>query len=248
VILNIPTTTENAALTETHGWDVAKGRSLGYKLFADALPGDDWWRQSLLTGQGDYWDRVRNELDLLANNAEKLKDPEVVTLCDRVALLAKEEPDSRRQTCSSTLALSAASSLIPEATILASHLNDIRANYPKAGLFVYGHTHEMAPKFTIKLKDGRTVDVLNTGAFQRLTDMQSLEALQRDRNLSSSLEALKLAPEDLKPCYSAILVEYQGRDPAPILKYWYMAEGDHEGKLLDPCDAKCPRIAKNCGG
>jgi len=249
VVLNIPTPeSQSAALTETHGWDVSKGRSLGYKLFADALPDGDWWRDELLGGEGAYWNSVREELKAIAGNANKLTTPQVVTLCDRISLLAKEQPETKRATCSSELALSVASSVIPEATILASHLNDLRPTYPNAGIFVYGHTHEMAMKFNIKLKGGRSIDVLNTGAFQRLTDVESLKVLQTDRHLSTDLDVLKLSSEDLKPCYSAVLIEYHGRDPDPVLKYWYMAEEDNEGKLLDPCDAKCPRIAKKCGG
>lgn len=249
VVLNIPTPdSQRAALTETHGWDVAKGRSLGYRLFADSLPDGDWWRDALLTAEDQYWDGVRAELTQIAADPAKLTEPQVVTLCDRVALLAKESPESKRTMCTSTLALSALSSLVPEATILASHLNEIRPSHPGAGIFVYGHTHEMAAKFNIKLKGGKSVDVLNTGAFQRLTDAAGLTALQTDRHLAGPLDVLKLSPEDLKPCYSAVFIEYHGRDPDPVLKYWYMAEDDREGKLLDPCDAKCPRIAKKCGG
>jgi UDP-2,3-diacylglucosamine pyrophosphatase LpxH len=247
VMLNIPTPeNQRALLTETHGWDIDKGRGLGVALFADSLPSGDWWRESLLTGQGPYWDGVRTELKRLAADPDKLSLAEVVTLCDRIAVLAKEEEGTKRETCSSQLALSAMSSLVPEATILASHLNKIRSKYEKAGIFIYGHTHEMAPKFEIKLKDGSVIDVLNTGAFQRLTDLAGLTALQTDRKLSP-LEALKLSPDDLKPCYSAVLVEYRGRDPEPMLRYWYMPEDAAEGNLLEPCDAKCPRIARSCG-
>jgi UDP-2,3-diacylglucosamine pyrophosphatase LpxH len=245
VTLNIPT--PDSQKSETHGWDVAKGRSLGYKLFADSLADGDWWRDALLQKQEPYWDGVRSELKKLAADPEKMTTAQVVTLCDRIALLAKDSPDSHRERCTSQLALSAASSLIPEATILASHFKDVLPKYPKVGLFVYGHTHEMAPKFTVPMKDGRSIDVLNTGAFQRLTDVAGLTALQKDRTLATELDVLKLVPEDLKPCYSAVLIEYHGRDPDPVLKYWYMAEEDGEGKFLEPCDAKCPRIAKKCG-
>ena len=244
VTLNI--STPDSQKSETHGWDVAKGRSLGYKLFADSLADGDWWRDSLLQEQMPSLGRTER-----ADEARR-RPGEDEHGAGRDALRPDRASRQGQPRFPSRAVYVATRTLRGELSHsrshgLASHFKDVRPKYPKAGLFVYGHTHEMAPKFTVPMSDGRSIDVLNTGAFQRLTDVAGLAALQKDRSLATELDVLKLVPEDLKPCYSAVLIEYHGRDPDPVLKYWYMAEGDSEGKLLEPCDAKCPRIAKKCG-
>jgi hypothetical protein len=101
--------------------------------------------------------------------------------------------------------------------------------------YIYGHTHksskgemltvEKPEEFSWQLK------VLNTGAFQRVVDMDQLQQIKdRMRSQGVTLEdkeiLVRLRPDDLPACYTYVRIDANkdGKSQDPVLKYWVRDE------------------------
>ena len=95
-------------------------------------------------------------------------------------------------------------------------------------------------------KGDTTVQVANTGAFQRLIDDGRFvaEAAKRGWTPEEALGKLKL--EDLPPCYTAVLVRYQNGAPVAKVQNWHQAETDAAGSFVDPSDCRCAKLGSRC--
>ena len=235
---------EEAKNDPTHGWDIRTARAKKESLFADSLPKDDPFRIGILDTENASWEPFREELRAIAADPAQLPDEGVVDLCDRIASLIKAEPKEPRTTCSNTRIFSAVAGLMPSA-ILSHHLEELYARNHDIRTFVFGHTHQPEPAVIVKLQSNRRVTVVNDGAFQRLISPAVLDRVARDRAGNGTLDPLGLAPEDLPPCYSAVLI--RGGNAQKIeLDNWKMKENDSSGTWVDICDPACGRIAEAC--
>ena len=235
---------EEATKDPTHGWDVRTGRALEERLFADALPRNDPLRAGILDSANAAWDPFREEFRSIAADPAQLPDEGVVDLCDRIASLKKAEPAEPRQSCSNKKLFSAVAGLAPNA-IHSHHLEDLYAGNHEIRTFVFGHTHQPATALIIKLRSNRQVTVVNDGAFQRLISPAVLDRIAKDKAGNGAPDPLSLSPEDLPPCYSAVLIR-TGNVQKIELDNWKMKEGDSSGAWVDICDPACGRIAEAC--
>ena len=81
------------------------------------------------------------------------------------------------------------------------------------------------------------MQVLNTGAFQRLIDEPHF--LEKTRTFPHPYDGLKkISLEELPPCYSAVLVQYKDGAPDPQVVMWRMPE-DGDGKMVSPGTSGC---------
>lgn len=235
---------EEAKNDPTHGWDIPKARDLKERLFADSLPRSDPFRTGILDTANSAWDPFREELRAIAGDPAQLPDEGVVVLCDRIASLTHDEPTEPRASCSNTRVFSTVAGLVPNA-IIAHHLEDLYAANHEIRTWVFGHTHQPATPSIVKLRSNRNVTVVNDGAFQRLISPAVLDRLARDKAGSAIADPLALAPEDLPPCYSAVLIR-GGRPPKIELDNWKMREDEASGTWVDICDPACGRVAEAC--
>ena len=227
-------------------WDVARGRNLGYKLFAGALPLDDPFRDQMLSPHADdSWLQLRQELDSLAKDPQKLPDSEVVALCDQLAIRVTAHETSNELTCGQeVLGAALKATLISRDSILRSHLNDRLLKYPEMKLFVYGHTHVMEFDWQLDLIAERRVKIFNTGAFQRLIDSEQfqMKAQKKGLTLAQALERFQLE-EDFPACYPAVLVDYEAGHLEAHAKNWHVGE-DGKGQFVSPCDGRCAQLGR----
>jgi UDP-2,3-diacylglucosamine pyrophosphatase LpxH len=218
-------------------WDVQRGRRLGHRLFANALPDDDPMRSLLLTDTSDQWKSTRSSLDALTQSTTEMPDPEILALCDQVAL-RKAESQTSRDDCS-RLGASALQSLVPIDRIIESHLQSLGSTGRYAEIFIYGHTHELRFNWSLRA-NGRPVAAFNTGAFQRLVDVPTLHTLSDAAHIDYANSLRSVPLENLPACYSAVLVdETAGRLHGQLLN-WFMDESQATGAFIDPCDTRCP--------
>jgi hypothetical protein len=127
--------------------------------------------------------------------------------------------------------------LLPRAEVFRTHLIARRQRFPQMTTFVYGHTHRYEQPWPVTLDAARTVQVLNTGAFQRLINEAGFA--EKTRAFAHPYEGLKkIALEDLPPCYSAVLIDYKDGAPEMQTVMWRMPE-DGPGKLVSPGSNGC---------
>jgi hypothetical protein len=221
-------------------WNPEEGRALGHRLFADALDDADEYRALVLADTKD-----RKELDTLAADTALTPDDEVQALCDDIAILSARPDAKPRQGCGAKLG-AVLSALDPGRRVIASHVNKLIAkSTPDLRLFVYGHTHE-ADWGTVKAK-GRSIEFLNTGAFQRLVGHDAFLELAKERKLTPPEALSKLPLEDLAPCYAVALVHYEDGLPVGEMVNWRKGENAEAGAFLDRCDKACSYVSpRNC--
>jgi len=223
-------------------WDVDKARDLGYRLMASAMPRNDPDRRKLLESSDDTWKEVRHVIDERLADHGATSDEEIATLCDLAADYAKEhslrsnsaEVLAEGVQCQQGLAVAIATALIPERRILTSHVSNIQKTQPKLRYFIYGHTHQYVSPFPVLLESGVSAMVLNDGAFQRLVSMDTLLAAYRRRHkneVGEKSSALKTSFDDLPPCYSAAIVEYNRGIAVPGVWVWVFGESFRSGTL-----------------
>jgi hypothetical protein len=82
------------------------------------------------------------------------------------------------------------------------------------------------------------VTVLNSGAFHRTIDEEGFLKRVKAKGLSTGEGLRKLTPEDLPPCYTAVIVNYEEGHPKPAVQRWIMTE-EATGKLVGLGDPIC---------
>jgi UDP-2,3-diacylglucosamine pyrophosphatase LpxH len=219
-----------------HDWDVARGRKMGYRLFADALAANDPFRAALLAEDGTSAE-LRRELDEAARDAKRTTDQEVQLLCDQIAI-RNNEGSSRCEP--PVLGAGAEKLLIPRSRVLRDHLRARLAEQgaAKARVFIYGHTHMLEEAYPLDLSDLVRVTVLNSGAFQRIVGEEGFLARTRKRGIAPAAALRALQVSDLPPCYSVVLVPYEDEAPRPRTVNWYAPEGE-QGAFVEPRDERC---------
>lgn len=246
VVLESSVSQQRALLGEGEGaqerqWDVARARSLGYRLIADGLePGDPLL--SMLTARGFSSWRLRNHLRREVADPGSVSDDEIKALCDVLEQRRAEDPQNEIASCAPVELghVIRGAGLIPKKRVLRRHLLAMR-QFPSMLHYVYGHTHALEQPWTIDLGGMRTVMVANTGAFHRLIDEETFRSEAANHGLEPS-EALKRLPLDSLPaCYTAVVITYVGGRPRSDVKNW-LEEGDR-GHFVDVCDAACARLA-----
>lgn len=215
-------------------WKVETARGSGHKLFVAALREGDPFRQQLLAA--DYQAvALRQELDALVKDKERLPDAELFGLCDLAAAGARDGWTLCRPAHLGALL----QLLVPLNEVLREHLRERGKQYKEMTVFIYGHTHQMQKPWSLRVSGTVSVMVSNSGAFQRLVDEEGFLQRVKARSWTEQEGLRRLTPEDLAPCYGAILVPYVGNRPTPETLMWRMAEDANEGELVSPGDSSC---------
>ncbi|MRV76406.1 hypothetical protein GJ700_32315 [Duganella sp. FT92W] len=188
----------------------------------------------------------------LKATAEQLRPEEARALCTRMATLQGGQLDlqsagSKNPLCEKSLATGVRGALDPDGTAMVKQR--IQELYDRQNgrlsVYVYGHTHESKKPFAVRVKDGLRISAANTGAFQRLMNVQYLDSkLLPNEGRIKALE--RLTHTDLASCYSVIKLGYDGRRVTNELKQWYMPESEEKGVFLDACDPLCSAPPANC--
>lgn len=216
-------------------WDLAIGRSLGHRLFADALAAQDPFRAAMLetTPEGEA---LRSELDKMARDPQRLPDAEVEALCDQAAV---RHPDGVR--CHKpTLGAMGDKLLRSKRAIMQAHLRE-RLQQPGLGamrVLIYGHTHELELPWPVQATDLRRVTVLNSGAFQRVVDEAAFLRRANARGWKPERALRELSVDDLAPCYTAVFAVAGAAQPEAMTVRWHQAESG-AGRFVSVDDALC---------
>jgi hypothetical protein len=249
-------TVRNKRLTDRFGhdsepkWNLKKARKRGYLLYVDALHPDDRVRPNLLNGNGE-WTALRKSLNKAASQAS---DMELTAFCDRIAiyngLYGERGVYPRCDGYNGKTTRIAAG----RAQWFGEYLDE---KAPRASIYVYGSTHQ-PEVWNVDLPNaGRSIEVYNTGAFQRLLDDTTHRELAArmtggqaqdltPAELQGALSGLDL--RHLPACYGAMVITVEDEEPEPALKHWYMPKGAEQGELLDLCDRTCGWVSESCQG
>lgn len=229
-------------------WNVERSRKKGWRLFAAATT-DDWYRERLSDLTDESWAPVRQQLDAMAKDPDAIPDDEVRNLCDKARLVSPKGASVCPQR-DPTLTIDTLGGAIPGASYrsVVSHLKKRRKTFPRMVVFIYGHTHILQCATQVTRPGGTSVQVANTGAFQRLIDDKRFvaEATKRGWTPQEALGKLKL--ENLPPCYTAVLVSYENGSPAARVQNWYQDETDAAGTFVDVGDCRCAKLGSRCEG
>ena len=228
---------------DTPTWDVAVGRELGYKLFANALDPQDPFRMSLLENDA-IAESMRKTLDQIARDPNKIFDADVSMYCSLIAIQReklKGTDKAKWETCETPELGGMIEALVySKEAVLRKHLKAIRGQHPDMSVFIYGHTHQLEERWRLALEKDDSVSVLNSGAFQRLIDEAGfLERVKADPSIASPAEGFKAMPLDaLAPCYTFVMVPYEDGKPEPKTQQWHMPE-NRPGQIVNPGNRIC---------
>lgn len=210
-------------------WDVQAVRDQGDAFLLEMLPEGGGLRRAA----GEALS-TRSLGISLAN----LSLQEIVAVCDKRAVLRAAElaaaPDREPplKECPTTTGerLGAVSQYLfrsrdrlfkEHLTITRDRLAGLGGNRPFT-VFVYSHTH-LANAFRPFERDIVDWDplVLNTGAWQRTMSAGRLREIIKEKGFEDQATALRaLQPEDLDPCYTAVVVPPYTDHPSPGLLVW----------------------------
>ena len=211
--------------------DEARGRALGHRLFVAALVPNDPFTRELLAVTPESA-ALRAELDSLARDKGRLSSAEVLLLCDHAAQMKKP-------VCVETDAgYLAQKLLVPRERVLRQHLAQRLEQYPRMRVFIYGHTHELEKRWPVKVNSLISVDVLNSGAFQRVVDEKGYLDRARKKKVTPAQGLSKLDLDDLPPCYTAVLMPEAPNRARPETLRWYMPPGT-AGEFVSAGDPRC---------
>jgi UDP-2,3-diacylglucosamine pyrophosphatase LpxH len=215
-------------------WNIRMARDAGYRLFSTALKSGDPFRAELQANNAQSAD-LRQALDRLAKDTVEMPEADLRALCDLASASSK---DGWKICRSAELGSFLESQLVPLRSVLSNHLTDRSKEHKSMSIFIYGHTHSMQARWELSLTNGARINVLNTGAFQRLMNEEGF--LSRVPAGSSPSETLRLLSLDqLAPCYGLVTVSYAGRQPDAKAQLWWKPETGAEGKFLSFGDARC---------
>lgn len=214
------------------GWDLDRARESGHRLVIAALAPDDPLRAKL-QGSGQEAAAVRRELDALVKD---LPPDRLRGMCELAAQASPDRPGLCRDPA---LGAYFQGKVVPLRWVLASHLRMRLGEDQRASVFVYGHTHEMQTALPVEVSSVLTVNVFNSGAFQRVVGEEGFRRRAADRKWSTAEALRELRPEDLAPCYGAIVIHYEDTIPSPRAFQWLMEEDAAKGELVPAGDARC---------
>ena len=217
----------------------ARGRALGYRLFADALSDEDPFREALLYDSSAEWKAVRKQMDTMAADSLQTPESDVLALCDTIAVRKKQSVKDRLD-CGGTLGGSLLQNVIPIDRVIGSHLRSLLPASRSARFFVYGHTHELNFNWSVPWDDNRVMTVFNTGAFQRLVNVPTLRQISTRRHVPFESSLREVPLESLPACYSAVFITGVNGSWDGRLRNWLMGEDAQGGTLIEPCDSRCP--------
>ena len=80
--------------------------------------------------------------------------------------------------------------------------------------------------------------MFNTGAFQRIEDEPGFLQRAKTKNLTPAQALRVLSPEDLPPCYTAVVIGFSEDLPEAETIRWQMPEGG-TGRFVDVGDVAC---------
>jgi hypothetical protein len=208
-------------------------RNLGHKVLLAALPDDDPFLKQLTAAREDAKTKrdavdsafvtgviTNTQLDVLCQAAiATAKDADVVAACT--------PPDLGKYVFRN------------EDKALKQHIAKIASSRLGLTFYVYGHTHLIDKRLNFGVSEARTLDVYNTGAFQRVTDLATLLEIAQREGLAAD-HALELSPDQLPACYTGVVIKY-GADGKPAVDHfgWYMNESDARGEPVNVCDQRC---------
>jgi UDP-2,3-diacylglucosamine pyrophosphatase LpxH len=224
-------------------WNPDTARELGHKLFAGALAKDDPFRIKLLSDSTQEWGLLRKSLDKTVRDKEQFNDDQIKMLCNYLAIRGKEVPDNPQ--CSPKLGAAIQAIAVPMDWVMRAHLDQRLELFPKMQIFIYAHTHALWFDWHLPIGSGRSVDIFNTGAFQRLIDDDQFKTLARSKGLTPSEAMQKLGLDELPACYSAVFLENDGKDLRAEVKNWYF-DKTSSGELLGACDTRCAQVSEKC--
>ena len=201
---------------------IEEGRALGHRLFVEALPPDDPFRNQIEADDPEA-KKAQAELDMLA---KRLPEEDIAQLCERRSM--------------ATLGAFIEKKFVPRKEVLHRHLDKRLEKYSNTAFFIYGHTHQLEEAWEVPIeKYSRKVTVLNSGAFQRLLDEAGyLKRLTKADKEKPWKGLRKIDIEKLPPCYSAVFVDYTQDKPLAEVRLWHMPE-DGNGKERSPGSDWC---------
>ncbi|MHC8327349.1 metallophosphoesterase [Pseudomonas sp. LB1P83] len=200
-------------------FSIKAAKKSGYRLFTNGLPETDEFRE-LIEANDASGQALRKELDEMV---QKMPDEELEMLCKNTMLVNKVN------LCHGELNALVAGLLVPKKTIFKNHLNQRRQQLGDFRLFVYGHTHRGEKNWDVAVQNDKTITVVNTGAFQRLVDDRAFQAIADAKHITTVQALRQLNPEDLKPCYSAVVVPPGDPRKTAKLQLWQMSESGSGG-------------------
>jgi hypothetical protein len=186
----------------------------------------------------------------LGLSVSQLSDDEIKDICNRRAALYTAQTESHLPPTVSMcprghLGAIGERFLVSRDKVLADHLLSTGEKLVRAGrltpgkpfqVFIYSHTHHAEGGFH-PLGGPWQPTVANTGAWQRLLDRATLEKIKTQKGWSDREVLSKLKLENLPPCYSFVLVKPYQDSPAPLLRYWALADGSWTVRT------ECPSVA-----
>jgi UDP-2,3-diacylglucosamine pyrophosphatase LpxH len=203
-------------------WSIDEARKSGHLLFAAALDAGDPFRATLLSD--DTQSRaVRAELDSILKDPILFADPDVKALCD-----AANIRDPGKSHCQkSHLNAMAQKLLLSKEAVIRAHLTDrlAQTGNGKMRVYVYGHTHSLENEWSLQVTDMAKVKIYNSGAFQRVIDEKNFLRLATKAGHPTPQAALKaLRVDQLRPCYSAVIIAGGVEVPSASTVSWNMPE------------------------
>ena len=225
-------------------WDLDTARGLRENLFLLALAENDPLRIGIESSASAEMAALRAELARLAMDKQALSDADVLALCDQIAVRLSKPVCARLD-----LGYTVEKLFVSRDRILRAHLADRRRELPRLQTFIYGHTHQLEPAHCVEVDSLTQVDVLNTGAFQRVMDEAGYQArLSQRPDITSAASAdirggeglSRLTLEDdFKACYTVVLAPNVGGRYRARTWRWVMDEGHDAGWLTLPGDRVC---------
>lgn len=222
-------------------WDLATIRKIGSSFLVDSLPVNHPFYNSAVEafqkGRLDY-------------AFAKLTEHEIEEICTaRKEMRAVQEyqgteSENRVKVCPTlnpTLSSSFQSLMRRDEAVQAEHfrmackaLQDCVSS--PFQVFVYSHTHRAKyPAANESMQEDWRPMVVNTGAWQRVTNRERLERERKRRGIKDEKEMLRLKPEDLPPCYSFVEIPSYapGEKPTAQLHFWSL--GERNWAITDSC-------------
>lgn len=214
------------ALSESEAitWNIKTIRRQGDQFLVESFPDGSALREA--AGKA----LAQGELGL---SLQQLTDDDINELCDRrAAMVDFQKRNKLNPTVAAcpkgNLGSAAQHLLVPRNHVLSDHLKKIRDDLVNSGklmpgkpfhIFVYSHTHHAEDVFSPVSGTWKPL-VVNTGAWQRLIKLGSLEKLKNAKGWNDKQIMPNLHLEDMPACYSFVVIEPYKDVPAAALAFW----------------------------